>query len=142
MAATTSIPELTVVELLVDTTDTFGTGEAPAGTVFPKGTKGTVVSALADIGRYTVEISDDEGSMLALLDCHRDELKVVWTPSITVNGHEMSYQLVHGLVKRTLWKQTAGANLDTDEGCEDAATVIAGLLAQLGRDGYLPTEQG
>lgn len=140
--AETLIPELAVVELLSDSTDSFGSGETPAGTVFPKGTKGTVVDARPDIDRYTVEIVEEgTGATLALLDCRGEELKVTWTPTVAVNGHEMSYGLMHSLVKRTLWKQTAGANLDTDEGCEDAANAIAGLLTRLGRHGYLPTDQ-
>lgn len=142
MSTLNGIPELSVVELRAPVPYASVTGAPLAGTVFPAGTQGTVVSSLPGVESYTVEVSDESGRTLALLDCHPDQLKVVWTPAITVNGHEMSYQLVHDLVEQVLWKQTTDVNLNTPEGCEEAATVIARFLAHLGRDGYHPTEQG
>jgi len=60
---------------------------------------------------------------------------------VTVNGLPLSLGQLRHLLYRVFWKQTSFANLNTVQGCEQAATVAADYLSWLSADDAVsPTE--
>lgn len=58
---------------------------------------------------------------------------------ITINGVALTEGQVRYLFRQMFWKQATG-DLNTPDGCEEAATLAARLLYQIGKDGYEPTD--
>lgn len=75
-------------------------------------------------------MTDHEATEPSCVRCKGSGVEPV-VGGITINGLPLTHGQLRHLIYRALWKQTVDANLNTVDGCDQAATVIVDNLSWL-----------
>lgn len=61
-----------------------------------------------------------------------------WRDCVRINGLLISEDRLQYVIERGFWKHTVDLNLNTPDGCKEAAKYVVGMLSEFGEGGVVP----